>query len=79
MFDKSNFIFAVGVPVLMEVDTYFKNSDKIKQATFWELINCPNLVDAKKMLENNFAKQELKSHLSNRYGPIDQYIGHYES
>lgn len=30
MFDKSNYVFAVGLPVLQEVQTYFKNSNKVR-------------------------------------------------
>lgn len=71
MFAKSNYIFAIGVPVLTEINTYFKNSDKIKQIAFKDLVNCSNRHDAIKLLECSFAKEELKKHLSNKYGAIE--------
>jgi hypothetical protein len=71
MFAMSNYIFAIGVPVLTEVNTYFKNSEKIKQITYKDLVNCTSRHDAIKLLECPFAKEELKKHLSNKYGAID--------
>ena len=71
MFSKSNYIFAIGVPVLTEVTTYFKNSEKIKQITMKDLVNCKNRHDAIKLLECPFAKEELKKHLSSKYGDIE--------
>lgn len=74
MFDKSNYVFAVGVPVLQEVNTYFKNSVKVKQTVYKDLVNCNEKQEVTSILENLFAQEELKKHLSAKYGQVEQLI-----
>jgi hypothetical protein len=74
MFDKSNYVFAVGVPVLQEVNTYFKNSVKVKQTVYKDLVNCNEKQEVTSILENLFAQEELKKHLGAKYGQVEQLI-----
>lgn len=71
MFDNSNYVFSVGVPVLHEVKTYFKTSAKIKQVTYGDLVNCTERKDITTFLENDLALKELAKHLGDRYGTIE--------
>ena len=68
MFNKSNYVFAVGLPILKQVETYFKNSIKVKQLVYKDLINCSDKQEVNSLLENTFTKDELKKHLGTRYG-----------
>jgi hypothetical protein len=38
------------------------------------LINCNDKQEVNKLLENTFAKEELKKHLGSRYGQVEQVI-----
>jgi hypothetical protein len=68
MFSKSNYVYVTNLPVLQKVDTYFKNSSKVRQVTYKDLVNCKDKRELNDILTNRLTCNELIKHLSARYG-----------
>ena len=66
---RSNLIMFNNLPVLHKKSTFYnKNSRIIKAIAFEDIFRCLEKADAKKMLNDPYAEQEMKRLLTEYYG-----------
>ena len=73
-FSPTNYIYCENIPLLSHKKTYFKSSLPIKTIFLEDVYKCSNRFEAEKLLDDQYAVEELLRHLNERYGEIDEHF-----
>ena len=74
----TNYLYVENIPLLNKRATYFKKSNKVQTVLLEDLYKCSSRFEATEILENSYAIDEMKRHLSERYGEIEEdfFVGY---
>jgi len=69
--DKSNHMFYSNLPLLAKKRSYIKQStDIVKNVAYEDVMRALDRTEAEGLLLDTFAEEELRDHLTSKFGPI---------